>query len=110
MLLRPSAPAEYHWLAGAFPTGSSRPGYRCIRTTVYDNRRALGEACIEGPEAADLAGTVLRGQIVDGLRGRDPVYGGIFQRTLRVDSQVAHDPETSLLEGRDFGHGHPGVV
>ena len=40
----------------------------------------------------------------------DPVYGGYFQRTLHVDPHLAHNPETPLLEGWDFGHGHPCVV
>ena len=90
---------------------NSRPGYRYIRTTVYDNRRALGETYIVDLEAAYPAGTVLRRRFIDGLRGLavvgDPVYGGYFQRTLHVDPHVAHNPETPLLEGWDFGHGHP---
>jgi len=114
MLLTPNPPSEDHWLARAFPTDNARPGYRYIRTTVYDNRRALGEEYIEDLEAAYPAGTVLRRRFIEGLRGLsvvgDPVYGGYFQRTLHVDPHLAHNPETPLLEGWDFGHGHPCVV
>lgn len=114
MLLTPDPPAEDHWLARAFPTDNSRPGYHYIRTTVYDNRRALGEAYIEDLEAAYPAGTVLRRRFIDGLRGLsvvgDPVYGGYFLRTLHVDPQLTHNREAPLLEGWDFGHGHPCVV
>ena len=115
-LLTPNPPNEDHWLSRTFPTDNSRLhlGYRYIRTTVYDNRVALGEDYIEDLEAAYPAGTVLRRRFIEGLRGLsvvgDPVYGGYFQRALHVEPQLAHNREAPLLEGWDFGHGHPCVV
>jgi hypothetical protein len=39
-------------VARAFPVDNSRPGYRYIRTTVHDNRHALGDEYIADLEAA----------------------------------------------------------
>jgi hypothetical protein len=113
-LLTPNPPNEDHWLARAFPVDNSRPGYRYIRTTVYDNRAALGDEYIADLEAAYPPGSVLRRRFIEGLRGLsvvgDPVYGGYFQRALHVEENLACNPEVALLEGWDFGHSHPCVV
>jgi hypothetical protein len=73
----------------------------------------LGEAYIQALEAAYPAGSVLRRRFIEGLRGLsvvgDPVYGGYFQRLLHA-RQVEMHPAAPLLEGWDFGHGHPCVV
>ena len=115
-LLTPNPPNEDHWLSRTFPTDNSRLslGYRYIRTTVYDNRVALGEDYIADLEAAYPPGTVMRRRFIEGLRGLsvvgEPVYGGYFQRGLHVEDRLECNPETPLLEGWDFGHGHPCVI
>ncbi|MBP1778781.1 MAG: Phage terminase, large subunit, family [candidate division NC10 bacterium] len=114
MLLTPNPPNEDHWLAKEFPVDNSRPEHVYIRTTVYDNRAALGEEYIADLEAAYPPGTVLRRRFIEGLRGLsvvgEPVYGGYFQRPLHVVEDLACHPEAPLYEGWDFGHGHPCVV
>jgi hypothetical protein len=113
MLLTPNPPHHDHWLAKEFPEDNTHADHRYIRTTVYDNRAALGEAYIQALEAAYPAGTVLRRRFIEGLRGLsvvgDPVYGGYFQRLLHA-RQVEMHPAAPLFEGWDFGHGHPCVV
>jgi len=52
MLLTPNPPHHDHWLAKEFPEDNTHPDHRYIRTTVYDNRVALGEAYIQALEAA----------------------------------------------------------
>ncbi len=113
MLLTPNPPHHDHWLAKEFPEDNTHADHRYIRTTVYDNRAVLGEAYIQALEAAYPAGTVLRRRFIEGLRGLsvvgDPVYGGYFQRLLHARDVEMH-PAAPLLEGWDFGHGHPCVV
>ena len=113
MLLTPNPPHHDHWLANEFPEDNAHPDHRYIRTTVYDNRAALGEAYIQALEAAYPAGSVLRRRFIEGLRGLsmvgDPVFGGYFQRLLHA-RQVEMHPAAPLFEGWDFGHGHPCVV
>lgn len=113
MLLTPNPPHQDHWLAKEFPEDDARPDHRYIRTTVYDNRAVLGEDYIAALEAAYPPGSVLRRRFIEGLRGLsvvgEPVYGGYFQRSLHVQDVEMH-PAVPLLEGWDFGHGHPCVV
>jgi len=113
MLLTPNPPHHDHWLAKEFPEDNSHLDHRYIRTTVYDNRKVLGETYIQALEAAYPAGSVLRRRFIEGLRGLsvvgDPVYGGYFQRLLHLQN-VAMNPAAPLLEGWDFGHGHPCAV
>ena len=81
---------------------------------MYDNRNTLGDEYIADLEAAYPPGTVLRRRFIEGLRGLsvvgEPVYAGYFQRPLHVEENLACNPEVPLLEGWDFGHGHPCVV
>ena len=113
--LTPNPPAEGHWLCREFPDhGDPRPGYRYIRTTVYDNRTALGEEYIRELEDAYPAGSVLRRRFIDGQRGLsaigDPVYRGYFQRRLHETEPLEANQEACLYESWDFGHLHPCVV
>lgn len=114
MILTPNPPNEDHWIAKEFPIDNSHQDHLYIRTTVYDNRAALGEDYIRALEAAYPPGTVLRRRFIEGLRGLsvvgDPVYGGYFQRALHLADELPCNPAAPLYEGWDFGHGHPCVV
>ncbi len=114
ILLTPNPPAHDHWLARDFPEVGAQPGYRYIRTSVYDNRAVLGDDYIRELEAAYPPGTVLRRRFIDGRRGLsatgDPVYKGYFNRGLHERDEVPLNPDVALLEAWDFGHHHPCVV
>jgi hypothetical protein len=114
MLLTPNPPDEGHWLAKEFPTDNTRPDHRYIRTTVYDNRKVLGEPYIKALEEAYPAGSVLRRRFIDGIRGLsvigEPVYAGYFSRRQHEVEPLVMNPEVALLEAWDFGHSHPCVI
>lgn len=116
LLLTPNPPGEDHWLASVFPTDNSKlgVGYRYIRTSVYDNRAALGEAYIAALEEAYPAGTALRRRFVDGVRGLGvvgtPVYKDYFRRQLHEVDDLLPNMDLPVAEAWDFGHSHPCVL
>lgn len=112
-MLTPNPCDDDHWLARQFPTDNSREGSRYLKTTVYDNRAALGDAYIAQLELSYPEGHPLRRRYVDGERGVSvigtPVYKGYFRRGDHV-LPVEYDPTLPLYEGWDFGHHHPAVT
>lgn len=113
LILTPNPPGADHWLATEFPEDQSHADHVYIRTTVYDNREALGEAYIQALEAA-YPTPAERRFYVDGRRGLsvvgEPVYGRLFRRDLHVVPDLAMHPEVPLLESWDFGQRHPAVL
>ena len=73
MPLTPNPPHHDHWVAKEFPEDNTHADHRYIRTTVYDNRVALGEAYIQALATAILVG--------DRRTGRSLVSGQ-FRRCL----------------------------
>ena len=96
--LSPNPPDEDHWLADEFPLADTsaedtirRPGYRYMRTTVYDNRANLDPAYIPQLEQDYPAGHVLRRRFIEGRRGLSvvgvPVYTGYFDRARHLHTE-----------------------
>jgi hypothetical protein len=130
MYLTPNPPDEDHWLAEEFPVGETdaqnivcRPGYRYIRTTVYDNAAHLDPEYIPQLEADYREGHVLRRRFIEGKRGLSvegtPVYRGYFSRTRHlvrepgdwsVTPSMLYDATLPLYESWDFGHSSPCVT
>jgi hypothetical protein len=130
LYLSPNPPDEDHWLAGEFPLPDSqasdlvcRPGYRYIRTTVYDNATNLPDGYIGRLERDYPPGHVLRRRFIEGRRGLSvvgtPVYKGYFDRARHVvhepgDWETApsalFDPALPLYESWDWGHSSPCVT
>jgi hypothetical protein len=130
MYLSPNPPDEDHWLCEEFPLADShasdvvcRPGYRFIRTTVYDNRANLDPGYIPRLEADYPAGHVLRRRFIEGRRGLSvvgtPVYKGYFARARHVVLErrpwlgapsALFDRALPLYESWDFGHSSPCVT
>lgn len=127
LYLTPNPPDEDHWLAEEFPLSDSyatdevcKPGYRYIRTTVYDNAENLDPAYIPQLESDYPAGHVLRRRFIEGRRGLSvegtPVYRGYFDRDRHVVHErgdwlttpsAFYDPALPLLESFDYGHSSP---
>lgn len=112
LLLTPNPPAPNHWLTLEFPEDNTRPGYKMIHTTVYDNRRILGEQYILALEQAYPPGHAMRRRWIEGKRGLtakgEPVYGKIFFRDEHV-AEIEYLPDHPLIESWDFGQKHPAV-
>lgn len=112
-ILTPNPIDDDHWLARQFPATNDRPGYRYLKTSVYDNRAVLGEDYIQQLELSYPVGHPLRRRYVDGERGVSvvgtPVYKGYFNRGDHV-LPVTYDPTLPLYEGWDYGHHHPAVT
>jgi hypothetical protein len=112
-MLTPNPVDDDHWISRQFPTDNSREGHRYLKTSVYDNRAALGDAYIAQLELSYQEGHPLRRRYVDGERGVSvigtPVYKGYFRRGDHI-LPVEYDPTLPLLEGWDFGHHHPAVT
>ncbi len=114
LLYTPNPPSPDHWLTREFPEDNSREDHRYIVTSVYDNRRNLGDRYIDMLEREYPLGHVMRRRFIDGQRGLslvgEAVYGAhLFKRALHVrDLEPVID--MPLLESYDFGHKHPAVL
>lgn len=112
-MVTPNPIDDDHWLARQFPASNANTGYRYLKTSVYDNRAALGDSYIAQLELSYPIGHPLRRRYVDGERGVSvigtAVYKGYFNRSDHV-APVAYDPALPLYEGWDFGHHHPAVT
>lgn len=112
-MLTPNPVDDDHWLARQFPASNGAPSYRYLKTSVYDNRAALGEIYIHELELSYPEGHPLRRRYVEGERGVSvigtPVYKGYFRRGDHF-APVEYDPTLPLYEGWDFGHAHPAVT
>lgn len=112
MWLTPNPPGGDHWLIDEFPEDNSIPGHRYIHTSMYDNRRILGDEYIREAEREYPEGTAMRRRMILGLRGLamigDAVYGKKFSRQLHV-AEVPYIEDYTLIESWDFGQRHPAV-
>lgn len=114
----PNPVGEDHWLGEWFPVDDETPlapHHHYIHTSIYDNRRILGEPYIADMEAKYPPGSALRRRFVDGLRGLgvvgDPVYQGYFSRDWHVAKEtIPFYSNWPLYEAWDFGWGHPAVL
>jgi hypothetical protein len=111
--LTPQPVNEDHWIAARFPVDNPDPNYLYLRTNCYDNAANLDPGYIAQLEAEYPPGSAQRRTLLEGRRGLaisgDPVYRGYFHHGQHT-RDVAVDPRSPVLEGWDFGHGHPCVV
>jgi hypothetical protein len=109
----PNPPGHGHFFKDYFPEDNHLPHRTYIRTSVYDNRKILGDEYIAGLERAYPVGSVLRRRFIEGKRGLNivgkPVYGGYFDRD-RHAQPLTMNPALPLVESWDYGFHHPCVI
>lgn len=103
-----------HWIAEEWPADNSRPDYRYITASIWDNAANLDPSTIAAAEAMYPLGHPMRPAKLEGKRGAnsegDPVYEGYFDAVRHVDTELEPWPHTPIIAGWDFGAKHPAVV